>query len=79
MSVACAYSSSVLVCVRATTRTGYMITSPNFQHGARTKGHDPGSLFSSLLRLEMTFSHSTLGAATLNDEEAHVCENNGNR
>ena len=24
---------------------------PNFQHGAQTKGHDPGSLFSSLLRL----------------------------
>ena len=51
-----------------------MMTSPNFQHGARTRGHDPGSLFSSLLRLEMTFSHSTLGAAPLNDEEAHECE-----
>ena len=47
---------------------------PNFQHGAQTKGHDLGSLFSSLLRLEMTFSHSTLGAAPLNDEEAHECE-----
>ena len=34
--------------------------------------HDPGSLFSSLLCLEMTFSHSTLGAASLNDEEAYV-------
>ena len=33
---------------------------PNFQHDAQTKGHDPGSLFSSLLRLEMTFSHSEL-------------------
>ena len=38
---------------------------PNFQHGAQTKGHDLGSLFSSLLRLEMTFSHGTLGAALL--------------
>ena len=47
---------------------------PNFQHGPLTKGHDLGSLFSSLLRLEMTFSHSTLGAAPLNDEEAHECE-----
>ena len=47
---------------------------PNFQHGAQTKGHDPGSLFSSLLRLEMTFSHSTLVAAPLYDEEARECE-----
>ena len=35
-------------------------------------GDDPGSLFSSLLCLEMTFSHSILGAASLNDEEAYV-------
>ena len=27
----------------------------------------------------MTFSHSILGASTLNDEEAHVCEKNRNR
>ena len=47
---------------------------PKFQHGAQTKGHDPGSLFSSLLHLEMTFSHSTLGVAPLNDEEALECE-----
>jgi len=47
---------------------------PNFQHGAQTKGHDPGSLFSSLLRLEMAFPHSTLGAVPLNDEETHECE-----
>ena len=52
---------------------------PKFQHGAQTKGHDPGSLFSSLLHLEMTFSHSTLGVAPLNDEEALECEKNGNR
>ena len=52
---------------------------PNFQHGAQTKGHDPGSLFSSSLRLEMTFCNSTLGAASLDDEEAHECEKNGNR
>ena len=44
---------------------------PNFQHGAQTKGHESGSLFSSLLR-QMTFSHSALGAAPLNDEEAHA-------
>ena len=49
---------------------------PNFQHGAQTKGHDPGSLFSSLLHLEMTFSHSTLGVVPLNDEEALECEKN---
>ena len=41
------------------------MTSPKFQHGAQTKGHDLGSLFSSLLRLEMPFSHSTLGAVPL--------------
>ena len=40
----------------------------------KSKGHDPGSLFSSLLRLEMTFSHSTLRAVSLNDEDAHECE-----
>ena len=51
--------------VGATTRIG---------HGAQTKGHDPGSVFSSLLRLEMTFSHSTLGAALLYDEEASEWE-----
>ena len=39
----------------------------------KSKGHDPGSLFSSLLRLEMTFSHSSLGAVSLNDEDAHEC------
>ena len=46
----------------------------NVQQGFQIKGHDPGSLFSSLLRLEMTFSHSTLGAAPLNYEEARECE-----
>ena len=51
---------------------------PNFQHGVQTKGHESGSLFSSLLR-QMTFSHSALGAASLNDEEAHEGEKNGNR
>ena len=45
--------------------------SPKFSTWRQTKGDDPGLLFSSLLRLEMTFSHSTLGAAFLNDEEAH--------
>ena len=40
----------------------------------KSKGHDPGSLFSSLLRLEMTFSHSTLVAAPLYNEEARECE-----
>ena len=39
----------------------------------------PRHTISSLLRLEMTFSHSTLGAEPLNDEEAHECEKNGNR
>ena len=29
---------------------------PNFQHGAQTKGHESGSVSSSLHRLEMTFS-----------------------
>ena len=47
---------------------------PNFQHGTQTKGGDPGSLFSSLLRLEMTFFHSILRAASLNGEEAHKCK-----
>ena len=48
-----------------------MMMSPKFSTWRQTKGDDPGLLFSSLLRLEMTFSHSTLGAAFLNDEKAH--------
>jgi len=60
--------------VRATTRTRYMMTSPKFQHGAQTKGHDLGSLFSSLLRPEMPFYHCTLGAVPLNDSVAHYDE-----
>ena len=47
------------------------MTSKKFSTWRQTKGDDPGLLFSSLLRLQMTFSHSTLGAAFLNDEEAH--------
>ena len=42
-------------------------------------GKDPGSLLSSLLRLEMTFAHSTLGASPFGDQEAHECEKNGSR
>ena len=38
---------------------------PNFQHGAQTNGHDLGSGFRSLLRLEMPYSYSTLGAVPL--------------
>ena len=52
----------------------FMMTSPKFWHGGQTKGHDPGSLLSSLLRLEVTFSLSTLGASRLSDEEASEWE-----
>ena len=45
------------------------MTSPKFSKWRL----NPGSLFSSLVRLEMTFSYSTLGGAS-NDEEAHECE-----
>ena len=47
---------------------------PNFQHGAQTQVHDLGSLFNSLLRLEMSFFHSTLGAVPLNDKKAYESE-----
>ena len=55
------------------------MTSPKFSTWRPNQGHDLGSLFSSLLRLAMTFFHSTLGAASLNDEEAYKCKKNGNR
>ena len=45
--------------VRATTRSGYMMTSPT-------------SLPGSLLRLEVSFPHTTLKAVTLDNEKSGV-------
>ena len=48
-----------------------MMTSPKFSTWRPNQGKRSKRSF---LRLEMTFSHSTLGAASLIDEEAHECE-----
>ena len=65
--------SSLFLCLQSWPQTEQDIwwRHINFQHAAQTKGHDLRSLFNSLLRLQMPFSHSTLGAVPLNDKEAH--------
>ena len=50
------------------------MTSPKFSTWRPNQGTRIMVAFQLFVRLEMTFSHSTLGAAPLNDEEAHECE-----
>ena len=55
--------------VRDTTRLGYMMTSNKFSKWRPRRGKQRRSLPGSLLRLEVPFSHSTLRAVTLDNEE----------
>ena len=71
------YRGTFLLTVRATTRTGYIITSSNFTNGAHTQGRDTQTYLSSFLGLEALFSHSTLGALPLNNKENTEWGKNG--
>ena len=58
--------------VRATTRSGYMMTSPTFAKW-RPRRETRGKVTSgSLLRLEVSFPHTTLRAVTLDNEKSGV-------
>ena len=62
--------------VRATTRTGYIVTSSNFTKWRPHLG-TRYAYFSSFLGLEVLFSHSTLGTLPLNNEESIECGKHG--
>ena len=72
-----------LLTVRATTRSGYMMTSPTFakwRPRRETRGKVTSWLFAApKTRLEVSFPHTTLRAVTLDNEKSGVWRKNAVR